>query len=221
MKPEDPRKLRAPRGDAPRKQRHSPDSRPEGVTIDLGSSPSDPATVTSGTERPPASRIGRYPILRELGRGGMGIVYLAEDPALGRPVALKQIPESLAHDAARLERFRQEARLLASLNHPNIATIHSFEEVDGVCFLTMEAIDGETLANRLGRGPMSVDESLKIGRQIARALETAHKRGIVHRDLKPGNIMFTSDQDVKVLDFGLAAPAAVGQAGGSTGILNA
>ncbi len=135
----------------------------------------------------------------------MGVVYLVEDPTLGRTVALKRVPESLAQDATRLERFRQEARLLASLNHPNIATIHSLEEADGVCFLTMEVIAGDTLADRLKQGPLAVEESLRIARQIARALETAHKRGIVHRDLKPGNIMFTSDLDVKVLDFGLAS----------------
>jgi non-specific serine/threonine protein kinase len=145
----------------------------------------------------------------------MGVVYLAEDPTLGRPVAIKQIPEAVAHDPARLERFRREARLLASLNHPNIATIHSFEEVDGASFLTMEAIEGETLADRLAREPMSAHESLRIGRQIARALEAAHRRGIVHRDLKPGNIMFTPEQDVKVLDFGLASPAATDTTGTS------
>ncbi len=162
------------------------------------------------------SRVGRYPIIRELGRGGMGLVYLAEDPTLGRAVALKQLPDTLAHDPIRLEQFRQEARTLASLVHPNIATIHSLEEADGICFLTMEAIDGETLAARLSRGPMSLHESLRVGRQIARALESAHSRGIVHRDLKPGNIMFTSDLDVKVLDFGLAARASVeGSSSGS------
>jgi non-specific serine/threonine protein kinase len=182
-------------------------------------SPPGGAAIPANPDKPAVTRVGRYPVLRELGRGGMGVVYLVEDPTLGRTVALKHVPESFAQDAARLERFRQEARLLASLNHPNIATIHSLEEADGVCFLTMEAIAGETLADRLKQTPLALEESLRIARQIARAVETAHKRGIVHRDLKPGNIMFTPDLDVKVLDFGLAsfADATVALGGAGTG----
>jgi len=137
----------------------------------------------------------------------MGEVYLAFDPSLSRHVAVKRLPERLSRDPDRLERFRQEARLLASVNHPNIATIYSFEESDGVSFLTMEAIDGVTLRDRIADGRLPVRETLEVGRQIARALETAHRRGIVHRDLKPGNVMLSSDQSVKVLDFGLAVSA--------------
>jgi Tol biopolymer transport system component/predicted Ser/Thr protein kinase len=149
-------------------------------------------------------RIGAYPIERELGRGGMGIVYLGRDPRLDRPVAIKVLPELFARDPERLARFEREARLLASLNHPNIAGIYGIEEAGGHRFLALEYVEGETLGERLMRGPMSVDEALEIARQIAAALEAAHEAGIVHRDLKPGNVKLTSAGEVKVLDFGLA-----------------
>ncbi|HYV50615.1 MAG TPA: serine/threonine-protein kinase, partial [Dongiaceae bacterium] len=150
------------------------------------------------------SRLGAYPIERELGRGGMGIVYLGRDPRLGRAVAIKVLPETLAQDPERLARFDREARLLASLNHPNIAGIYGLEEADGVKFLLLEYVEGETLAERLARGPLPIDEALDVCRQIAAALESAHENGIIHRDLKPGNVKLTPSGDVKVLDFGLA-----------------
>jgi len=150
------------------------------------------------------SRLGSYPIERELGRGGMGIVYLALDPRLGRAVAIKVLPETVAKDPERLSRFDREARVLASLNHPNIAGIYGIEESDGHKFLVLEYVEGETLAERLARGPLPFEEGLEIGRQIASALESAHENGIVHRDLKPANVKLTSAGDVKVLDFGLA-----------------
>jgi len=181
----------------------------EDQTVDV-----DPNLTISRNQSAPAevpdaipARIGRYPVQRELGRGGMGVVYLATDPSLDRPIALKRLPRAVATDPVRLNLFRQEARLLASLNHPNIATIHSLEDADDMTFLTMEAIEGETLRARLSREPLKLNDSLRVGRQIARALETAHKKGVVHRDLKPANVMFDASGNAKVLDFGLAAPA--------------
>lgn len=177
-------------------------------TLDL--TPGGTPTAALTREALPAT-VGRYSILRELGRGGMGVVYLGQDPILHRAVAIKRLPASVASDPDRLERFRQEARLLASLNHPNIATIYSLEEEGDHCFLTMEAIEGETLAARIARGPLDPPEVIRVGRQIARALEIAHRQGVVHRDLKPGNIMFSAEGDAKVLDFGLAVPASQAQ----------
>ncbi|PWT84170.1 MAG: serine/threonine protein kinase, partial [Blastocatellia bacterium] len=150
------------------------------------------------------SRLGPYEILSLLGAGGMGEVYRARDTRLNRDVALKVLPEIFAADPHRLARFQREAQLLASLNHPNIAAIHGFEESQGVQALILELVDGPTLADRLARGPMPLDEALPIVRQIAHALEAAHEQGIVHRDLKPANIKLRSDGTVKVLDFGLA-----------------
>jgi non-specific serine/threonine protein kinase len=134
----------------------------------------------------------------------MGIVLLGEDPVLQRPVAIKTLPHALAESPDSYERFEREARLLAALNHPNVATIHSLEVIDGAPILTMEQITGETLATRLRRGALSVDETLRVGTKIARAIEAAHERGVIHRDLKPGNVMLREDGEVKVLDFGLA-----------------
>jgi non-specific serine/threonine protein kinase len=151
-----------------------------------------------------ADRIGPYAIEGVLGRGGMGVVYLAADPRLKRRVALKSLPGRLAADPLRRALFEREAQLLAALNHPNIATIYTLEEADGWTFLTMEYVPGETLAARLAPGRMGLDETLRITRQVARALEGAHAHGIVHRDLKPMNIMITPREQVKVLDFGLA-----------------
>jgi non-specific serine/threonine protein kinase len=148
--------------------------------------------------------LGPYRILRELGRGGMGVVLEGEDPRLKRSVAIKVLPESLTRDPALVGRFEREAQLLAALNHPNIATIHSLEESRGSFFLTMEFVEGDTLHDRIQAGRLPDDELLAIARQIANALEAAHRRGIVHRDLKPLNVKVTPEGRVKVLDFGLA-----------------
>ncbi len=134
----------------------------------------------------------------------MGQVYRARDTKLNRDVALKVLPDSLAHDAERLARFTREAQTLASLNHPNIAQIHGLEESGGVRALVMELVDGEDLSQRTARGPIPLDQALLIAKQIAEALEAAHEQGIVHRDLKPANIKVRADGTVKVLDFGLA-----------------
>jgi serine/threonine protein kinase/dipeptidyl aminopeptidase/acylaminoacyl peptidase len=149
-------------------------------------------------------RISHYSVTAKLGEGGMGEVYLATDSRLGRNVALKVLPEVFASDAERMARFEREAQLLASLNHPNIATIHGLEEADGVRCLVLELVEGPTLAERIAKGPIPFDEALPIARQVAEALEAAHERGVIHRDLKPGNIKVTPEGTVKVLDFGLA-----------------
>ncbi|TMQ69104.1 MAG: hypothetical protein E6K80_12795 [Candidatus Eisenbacteria bacterium] len=152
-------------------------------------------------------KIGGYPIERELGRGGMGIVYLARDPKLGRPVAIKVLPEAFADDPERIARFQREAQLLAALHHPNIAGIYGLEEADDRRFLSLQYVEGPTLAERIARGPLPIDEALDVARQTAAALEAAHEAGIIHRDLKPGNVKLTPAGDVKVLDFGLAKGA--------------
>src|SRR6185295_4194424 len=157
------------------------------------------APMTDGPQR-----IGSYPIERELGRGGMGIVYLARDPRLQRLVAIKVLPDAFARDAERLARFEREARLLASLNHANIATLHGLEQDGAQSFLVMEMVEGDTLSDRIARGPLPIEEALTIARQIVDALETAHAKAIVHRDLKPANVKITPEGKVKVLDFGLA-----------------
>jgi len=154
-------------------------------------------------------RFGPYEITAPIGAGGMGEVYRAIDTRLGREVALKVLPETFASDPERLARFQREARLLASLNHPNIAHIYGFEgatQPDGTQahFLAMELVEGQDLAERLSHGPLALDEALDVARQLAEALEAAHERGIVHRDLKPANIRIRPDGMVKVLDFGLA-----------------
>ncbi len=155
-------------------------------------------TLNAGTQ------LGPYEIVEPLGAGGMGEVYRARDPRLDRDVALKILPDSLARDPERVLRFQREARLLASLSHPNIAAIHGFEKSGGKSFLVLECVEGETLAQRLKRGALAVDETLGACKQIAEALEAADERGIIHRDLKPANVMLTPDGVVKVLDFGLA-----------------
>jgi serine/threonine-protein kinase len=152
----------------------------------------------------PGTRLGAYEILSLLGQGGMGEVYRAKDTKLGRDIALKILPATFTNDPDRVSRFRREAQVLASLNHPHIAQIHGLEQADGTQFLVLELVDGESLDKPIARGPIPVDEALDIARQIAEALETAHEKGIVHRDLKPANIALTSDGTVKVLDFGLA-----------------
>jgi Tol biopolymer transport system component len=155
-------------------------------------------------------QIGPYPIEREVGRGGMGVVYLGRDTRLDRPIAIKVLPDGFARDPERLARFEREARLLAALTHPNIAGIYGLEEAEGQRFLTLEYVEGETLAERLRRGPLALEDTLDLCRQIASALEAAHEAGIVHRDLKPGNVMLTPAGDAKVLDLGLAKSAAAG-----------
>ncbi|MCC6320393.1 MAG: serine/threonine protein kinase [Phycisphaerales bacterium] len=148
--------------------------------------------------------IGPFHVQRELGRGDMGEVYLAQDTRLDRQVAIKALPVHLANDPDRLARFQREAKVLASLNHPGIGAIYGLEEANGRQYLILEYVEGETLANRLAEGPIPVDESLGLAKQMAEALEVAHEKGVIHRDLKPGNVMITSDGEVKVLDFGLA-----------------
>ena len=148
--------------------------------------------------------IATYEILAPLGVGGMGEVYRARDTKLNREVAMKVLPEVFALDPDRLARFRREAQVLASLNHPNIAAIHGFEEAADVKALVLELVEGPTLADRIARGRVPLEDALPIARQIAEALEAAHERGIVHRDLKPANIKVRADGMVKVLDFGLA-----------------
>jgi Tol biopolymer transport system component len=145
-----------------------------------------------------------YRILEMIGVGGMGEVYRAKDQKLGRDVAIKVLPEEFAKDTDRVARFRREAKLLASLNHPNIAAIHGLEESDGTHFLVLELIEGDTLADRIKGGPIPVEESLRLALQIAEALEAAHEKGVIHRDLKPANVIITAEDKVKVLDFGLA-----------------
>jgi serine/threonine protein kinase len=147
---------------------------------------------------------GRYEILEKIGEGGMGEVYRALDKNLGRSVAIKILPEAFAEDKERLARFEREAKLLAVLNHPNIAAIYGLEETEGRRFLVLEMAEGETLKTRLDRGPLDIDEALELCGQVAEGLEAAHEKGIIHRDLKPGNIMITAEGKVKILDFGLA-----------------
>ena len=148
--------------------------------------------------------LSHYRILEKLGAGGMGVVYRAEDTNLNRQVAIKVLPDIFSGDPERLARFEREAKLLASLNHPNIAAIHGLEEAEGKRFLVLELVDGETLAQRIAKGPLPVDETLDVCLKIAEGLEAAHEKGIIHRDLKPANVKITPEGKVKVLDFGLA-----------------
>src|SRR5690348_1887958 len=151
------------------------------------------------------TRVGAYEILSPLGAGGMGEVYRARDRKLQREVALKILPQALANNAERMARFQREAQVLASLNHPNIASIYGLEDSGGVRALVMELVEGQTLADTLrARHGVPLQEALGIAKQISEALEAAHERGIIHRDLKPANIKITPEGEVKVLDFGLA-----------------
>ena len=155
----------------------------------------------------PGTRIGPYSVSGAIGAGGMGEVYRARDTRLERDVALKVLPQNVADDAERLQRLQREARTLAALNHTNIAHVYGLENADGVTAFAMELVDGPTLEDRIAAGPIPIDEAVRIARQIADALETAHEQGIVHRDLKPANVKVRPDGTVKVLDFGLARAA--------------
>ena len=148
--------------------------------------------------------ISHYKVLEKLGQGGMGVVYRAEDTNLSREVAIKVLPEQFTQDPQRLARFEREAKLLASLNHPNIAAIYGFEKADGVHFLALELVEGDTLAEKVAKGPVPVEEALEVCRQIAEGVEAAHEKGVIHRDLKPANVKVTPEGKVKILDFGLA-----------------
>jgi len=150
------------------------------------------------------STLSHYNVTAKLGEGGMGEVYRALDSKLGRDVAIKVLPEAVGADPERLARFEREARLLAALDHPNIASIYGLEEVDGRQLLVMQLAEGDTIAQRLERGPIPVEEALPMAQQIAEALEAAHDKGIIHRDLKPANVVVDAQGQVKVLDFGLA-----------------
>ena len=152
----------------------------------------------------PGHKLAHYEIIEPIGKGGMGEVYRAKDSKLGRDVAIKVLPEEFAKDEQRLGRFQREAKVLASLNHPNIASIYGLEHSDSTHYLVLELVPGETLAERISRGPIPLEEALDIARKMAEALEEAHEQGIVHRDLKPANVKQTEDGKIKVLDYGLA-----------------
>src|SRR5438309_2117679 len=149
-------------------------------------------------------QVGSLEVTALLGKGGMGEVYRARDAKLKREVAIKVLPDEFSRDSDRVARFQREAEVLAALNHPNIAAIYDLAEANGSRFLVLEFVDGPTLADRLKRGPIPLEETIGIATQICEALQVAHEKGIIHRDLKPANVKITSDGKVKVLDFGLA-----------------
>ena len=173
-------------------------------------------TTGFGTPLPRGQRIGVFEVETMLGAGGMGEVYRARDTRLGRSVAIKLLPPAFAADPDRLSRFEREARVLASLNHPNIGAVYGLEPGDGVTALVMELVDGDDLSKRIAAGPLRMADALAIARQIATALEAAHDQGVVHRDLKPANIKVRPDGTVKVLDFGLAKSMESAAANGVT-----
>jgi eukaryotic-like serine/threonine-protein kinase len=162
----------------------------------------------------PDHMLAHYRLVEKIGEGGMGMVWKALDTKLDRQVAIKVLPDAVAQDPDRLARFEREAKVLASLNHPNVAAIYGLEEAEQVRFLVLELVPGETLGQRISRGAMTLRETLEVGRQVASALEEAHENAVLHRDLKPANVMVTPDDRVKVLDFGLAksfGPSAASQ----------
>src|ERR1035438_2752961 len=159
-------------------------------------------------------KLGPYEIVAPLGAGGMGEVYRARDSKLNRDVAIKVLPAAVSADAQYMARFEREAQVLASLNHPNIATVYGIEQ----SALVMELVEGSTLADRIDKGAIPLDEALAVARQIADGLEAAHERAIIHRDIKPANIKITPSGAVKLLDFGLAKSAEVHTAGGQLAI---
>ncbi|MHC4581522.1 MAG: serine/threonine-protein kinase, partial [Planctomycetota bacterium] len=164
-----------------------------------------PTASFDGSVIGPGGQIGPFRIERELGRGGAGVVYLAHDTKLDREVAIKSLPPEVKDNPKALSRFTREAKVLASLNHPNIATIYEeLEEAEGVDYLVLEYVPGQTLAERIVKKPLKLGEALTIALQIAEAVAAAHERDVIHRDLKPGNIKITQEGKVKVLDFGLA-----------------
>ena len=165
--------------------------------------------LTSGT------KLGPYEIQSAIGAGGMGEVYRARDTRLGRDVAIKILPEHLSSSPDLRERFEREARSISSLNHPRICTLHDIGHQNGIDFLVMELLEGNSLAERLKKGPLPLKEALKIGMEVSEALEVAHRAGIIHRDLKPGNIMLTKS-GAKLMDFGLAKAAMPGSETGIT-----
>src|SRR6516165_2832963 len=165
-----------------------------------------PLSIDVGT------RLGNHEITALLGKGGMGEVYRARDTRLKREVAIKILPDEFARDSDRVSRFQREAEVLASLNHPGIATIYDLQEASGFRYLVLELVEGDTLSDRLKRSPFSLEEALNVGKSICEALEAAHEKGIVHRDLKPANVKITSDGKAKVLDFGLAKAIEAGPA---------
>jgi serine/threonine protein kinase/Tol biopolymer transport system component len=207
-------------------------ARPEGASdlqdplertqLEIPAAPSDLRAAGGDTGTGLAGRIlGHYRVVERIGGGGMGVVYRAEDLRLARTVALKFLPPELTRDPEAKARFLQEARAASALDHPNICTIHEVGETDeGRLYLVMPCYDGETLRQRIERGPLSIDEATDIAQQIARGLSKAHRRGIVHRDIKPANLMLTGDGVVKILDFGLAklaGAAAITRTGSSVG----
>src|SRR5262245_35729304 len=151
----------------------------------------------------PGSTLSCYEILGRIGAGAMGEVWRARDTRLQREVAIKVLPPHFADDEERLTRFEREARTLAALNHPNVGQIFDVDQVADTCFLVLELVRGESLAERLARGPLELDEALEVGRQIAEGLAAAHEAGVIHRDLKPDNVRITPEGMVKLLDFGL------------------
>ena len=183
----------------------------ESPAVDL-----DADGVAARSQLEAGDRFGNFEVIGSLGAGGMGEVYRARDAQLRREVAIKLLPRALADDPRRLTRFERESRILAALNHPHIATIHSIEHADGLHALVMELVEGPTLADRLKHGGLEWHDALVLARELADALEAAHDKGVVHRDLKPANIKFSSSGRLKLLDFGLAKELADHRSGGGS-----